>query len=222
MENRIVSPRSAALDALEGSFPDRVRRSLPAEEDRLAGWPGPIESIDMSLLNYGRLETDGIDFDLSYDVDVKLGHLKSAFAVTWVDQYASQEIGSIFPEDRVGIANIQGTIPRWRLIGSLAWERQGWGASAVASFIPRYRDSGPNGVLDRHLPSRTIVDLQTWVKLDQVFGSRAFDELKVTGGVLNLFDKEADFANVGRFFGYDPSIAKLQQRFAYVRIAKGF
>lgn len=222
MDNRIISPQVSALDVLEASSPDRVTRLAPTEEDRLAGWPGAIESIDMSLLNYGRLETDGIDIDLSYDVTAKSGRLESALSATWVDEYAAQEMGSILPADRVGIANFQGTIPRWRLLGSLAWEGHGWGASTMATFTPRYRDSGPSGVLDRHLPSRTIVDLQTWFELDQVFGRGAFDELKVTVGVLNLFDREADFANVGRFFGYDVSLAKLQQRFAYIRITKAF
>lgn len=222
MDNRIIIPRITDLEVIEANLPDRVVRADPTEQDELAGRPGALVSVDTSLLNYGRLETSGIDFSMSYGLMGEVGRLRTTLSATWVAEYASREISSVLPLDRVGIANIQGTVPKWRLVGSLAWEGRGLGVSTMATFTPRYRDADSSGVLNRWLPARTIVDLQTWIELNRVFGPGWFDELRVTAGVSNLFDKEADFAHAGQFLGYDPTLAKLQQRFAYIRITKTF
>lgn len=222
MDNRIVIPRTWDVGKLEEILPDRVTRSVPTEGDRSAGWPGALESLDISLLNYGRLETSGIDLDLSYGVARESDYLRAALSASWVDGYSAEDLSSVQPLERVGIANLQGTIPEWRLVGSLTWEGKGWGTSATARFTPRYRDADLTGVLDRHLPSRTIIDMQAWLELGRLFDSDLLDNLKLTAGVLNLFDEKVDFANVGLNLGFDITQADLKQRFAYLRITRTF
>jgi iron complex outermembrane receptor protein len=222
MNNRIAIPPIADLEAIEVMFPDRVTRARPTEEDILVGRPGQLLSVDTSLLNYGSLQTSGFDIDLSYEMNGGLGKLQTALSATWVDTYAVKEISSILPANRVGIANIQGTIPRWRLVGSLTWEGNGWGAASRARFTPRYRDADLTGVMDRHLRSRATVDFQAWVELDKLFAPGLFEDMKASAGVLNVFNRKADFANVGQFLGYDASLASLEYRQAYLRITKGF
>jgi hypothetical protein len=151
-----------------------------------------------------------------------VGHLQAALSATWVDKYASQDIAMIQSSDRVGIANFLGTIPEWRLIGSLAWEGSGWGVSTTATFTPSYQDSDQSGPLGRRLPSRTVMDMQAWFELGHLFAPAYLDDLKVTVGALNLLDEEVDFANAGLRFGFDVSQADLKQRFAYLRISKSF
>ncbi|HEY5756321.1 MAG TPA: TonB-dependent receptor [Steroidobacter sp.] len=220
MDDRIVVPNPAYLENLEEV--GRVARFAPTETDRLAGWSGALQSVDVSLLNYGRLETSGIDLDLSYRIAGSSGHLQAAMSATWVDEYSSQDLAPIESLDRVGIANYLGTIPEWRLIGSLTWTGISWGVSTTATFTPSYRDSDLTGALDRRLPSRTIVDMQAWLDLGRLFGPAFCDDLKITAGALNLFDEDVDFANAGLMFGYDISQADLKQRFAYLRITKAF
>lgn len=221
MEDRIVLPHPAALERLE-EMPGRVARFAPTDADRVMSWPGALESVDFSLLNYGRLETRGIDLDLSYRIVGSLGRLKMAMSATWVDEFVSEDLGPIESVDQVGIANSLGTIPEWRLIGSLTWEGRGWGVSTTAAFTPSYQDSDLTGVLDRRLPSRTIIDMQTWLELGNVFEQSFFDGLKITVGALNVFDEDVDFANAGFTIGFDMSQADLRQRFAYLRVAKDF
>jgi iron complex outermembrane receptor protein len=221
MDDRIVLPSPSDLEKLE-EVPGRVVRSMPTEADRLAGWPGALQSVDVSLLNYGRLETSGMDLDLSYRIAGRLGRLQAALSATWVDEYSSQDLAPIASSDRVGIANYLGTIPEWRLVGSLIWEGSGWGVSTTATFTPSYRDSDLTGALDRRLPSRAIIDMQAWLELERVLRTAFFDDLKITAGALNLFDEDVDFANAGFTFGFDASQADLRQRFAYLRITKGF
>nr|WP_298723684.1 TonB-dependent receptor [uncultured Steroidobacter sp.] len=222
MDNRIIVPRFSDIGIIEDALPGRVIRAAPTEDDRLKGWRGALQSIDVSIANFGRLETSGVDLDLSYLADSAMGRTRFALAATWVDQYRSQEIGATLPASRVGIANLQGTIPELRLVGSLTWAGHGWGASTTATFTPRYRDSGPNGVLDRHLPSRTLIDLQAWVDLGHVLGATGFEGVNATAGVLNLLDRDVDFANAGLAVGYDASQASLKRRFAYLRLTKAF
>jgi iron complex outermembrane recepter protein len=221
MDDRVVSPPVSGLEKLE-ELPGRVTRYAPTESDRLAGRPGALQSVDLSLLNYGQLETSGLDLDFSYGVSGRLGHLQSALSATWVDEYSSEDLAPIASSDRVGIANYLGTIPEWRLVGSLTWERGGWGLSTTATFTPSYQDSDLSGVLDRRLPSRTIIDMQTWLEVGRLFGPTLFSGLKVTAGASNLFDEDVDFANAGLAFGYDVSQADMKQRFVYLRITKSF
>jgi iron complex outermembrane recepter protein len=220
MDDRIVVPRTWDVEKLEQL--GRVTRFNPTEDDSLAGWPGMIESLDGSLLNYGRLETSGIDVDLSYRVAGRMGSLQTTLSATWVDEYASQDLSPLQGSDRVGIATLDGTIPEWRLVGSVGWEGKAWGASTTATFTPSYRDADLTGVLNRSLPSRTIVDIQTWLDLGKLFESEVLEGLKLTAGALNLLDEDVDFANVGLGLGFDVSQADLKQRFAYMRITKSF
>jgi iron complex outermembrane receptor protein len=216
MDNRIIVPRTFDLEKLEG-VPGRVTRSTPTAADISAGWPGALQTLDISLLNFGQLETSGIDLDLSYGV----GHLQAALSATWVDEYASRDLAPL-SLDRVGIASLQGTVPEWRVVGSLTWQGRGWGVSTTATFTPTYRDADLTGAMDRRLPSRTIVDLQTWLDLEKLFDPPLFYGLKLTAGTLNLFDEDVDFANVGQSLGFDITQADMKQRFAYLRITKSF
>lgn len=221
MDNRIVLPSVLSLDKLE-EVPGRVTRSEPTASESLLGWPGALQSVDISLLNYGRLKTSGIDLDLSYSAAGRLGRLEAKLSTTWVDEYASQDLAPIESSDRVGIANYLGTIPEWRLTGSLTWEGSGGGISTTATFTPSYQDSDLTGPLNRRLPSRTILDIQAWLELGWLFDPAFCDGLKVTAGALNLMDEAVDFANAGLVFGFDVSQADLKQRFAYLRITKSF
>jgi hypothetical protein len=72
------------------------------------------------------------------------------------------------------------------------------------------------------LPSRTLIDVQAWLELDEVFESDMFDGLKVTAGAMNLFGRNVDFAHVGNMVGYDFTQADMRERFAYARIVKTF
>lgn len=220
MDDRIVLPGFSDIEKLEEL--GRVTRAAPTEDDRLAGRPGALQSLDTSLLNFGQLETSGVDFDLSGRVSGEFGSLQAALSATWVDEYASRDLSAVQGPDRVGIASLSGTIPEWRLVGSLTWETTAWGVSTTATFTPSYWDADLTGVLNRRLPSRTIIDMQAWMELGRLFESEWVSELKLTVGALNLLDEDVDFANVGLGLGFDVSQADLRQRFAYLRLTKAF
>jgi iron complex outermembrane receptor protein len=223
MDDRIVVPPFNEILKFEDGFLDRVIRSEPTAEDILAGRPGTLQSVDLTRMNFGRLETSGVDFDVSYLVETQFGCFNPALTATWVHDYSSKDISEAFPINRIGIATTLGTIPEWRVVGALAWKRNGLGASATATYIPSYQDSNLIGPIDRRLPSRTLLDLQASLELGAVFGeSSLFSQAKLTAGVLNLFDKAPDFAEAGFAAGYDLSQADMTQRFTYLRLSKSF
>jgi iron complex outermembrane receptor protein len=220
MDGQIIVPRPTDIEALEAL--GHVTRLVPSDADVAAGRPGVLQSVDGSLLNYGRLKTSGIDVDLSYRTRIRSKSLKTTLSATWVDECLSYDLSPVNGLDRVGVARIDGTIPEWRLVGAVALEGNVWGISATAAFIPSYQDADLTGLLGRRLPSRTILDFQAWYEPRHLFGVPLRDGLKVTAGALNLLDEDVDFANVGLGLGFDPSVADLRKRFAYLRITKGF
>jgi iron complex outermembrane receptor protein len=126
------------------------------------------------------------------------------------------------PLDRVGIANVQGTIPEWRAVGTLTWKLRRFGASTTTTFVPSYQDADVwTGPLDRRIASQTVVDLQAWIDLDMA-GAALLDGSTLTVGARNLFDRAPEFAHAGASFGYDISQSDLTGRFLYFRLRKRF
>lgn len=220
MNDRIVVPRPSRIEQLEEL--GRVTRMSPTESDLLAGWPGALESVDNSILNYGRLETSGVDFDLLYRASGKLAGLQAELSATWVDEYVAYDFNPLQQPDRVGVASLDGTVPEWRLIGSLTWQAGGWGSTTTATFTPSYRDADLTSILNRRVPARTTIDVHAWLDLGRMFESDLLEGLKLTVGALNLLDEDVPFANVGLGLGFDPSQADLRKRFAYLRLTRSF
>lgn len=223
MDDRIiVPPFNNILNAEDGYF-DRVSRADRTADDIAAGRPGALQSLDITRLNYGRLETSGVDLDVSYLVETRHGCFNPTLSATWVQDYSTDEFNAPVSVNRVGIADTRGTIPQWRVVGALAWKLGGFGSSATATYTPAYQDANLNGPIDRRLPSRVLMDLQGWLELGVVLGEHSpFRQTKLTVGMLNLFDEAPDFAEAGFSAGYDITQADMKQRFTYLRLSKSF
>jgi len=223
MDNRIMVPIYQELLKLDSPLTSRVVRDPASIQDVQAGWAGRLRSIDIRRVNYGDLDTSGIDLDLSVLLeDRSWGCLKFEWALTWVDEYLSRDMNQVLPLDRVGVANVQGTIPEWRTVGTLSWKHGQFGASTTTTYTPSYQDADlALGPLDRSISSQTVVDLQAWIDL-KLPGSALLDGTKLTFGARNLFDKQPDFANAGVSLGYDYSQGELTRRFVYFRVSKHF
>jgi iron complex outermembrane recepter protein len=223
MDNRIMAPLYQELLRSEEQYPGRVVRSEASTEDLQRGWLGRLHSVEITRLNYGSLETSGIDLETSFLIDGKSGDLQLDLSLTWVEKYQSRDMNQVLPLDRVGIANVQGTIPEWRAVGSVAWKSDRFGASTTATFTPSYRDADltMRGPLDRRISSQILLDLQAWIGLS-LQGESLFDGSRFTLGARNVFDAAPEFANVGSILGYDYSQTELTGRFMYLRFSKQF
>lgn len=226
LERRVAAFSSTLLLQNEAQFPDRVQRAAPTPADVLAGLPGAVTLVDISRINYGSLDTRGVDLEASYAFDSAMGSWASSVAATWVERYRTVDLPNTPANERLGIASTLGSIVRWRLTGSLSWGWRALNISASARYVPGYHDADPltrqpNG---RDIAAQTLVDLQTSIDLGD-FGEPAAwwrRDCKITAGVTNLFDEAPSFSQIGFDAGFDPSQADLRQRFGYVRVAKSF
>lgn len=221
--HRVTLLHYSQLLANEVLFNDRVLRAEPTAADLAAGRPGQLLQLDISRVNFGRLTTSGIDLEASYDWATSLGTFTPRVSATWVDEFVAVDMPGQAPIDRVGIAHTSGSIPRWRVVGSLAWERGGLGVSTTLDWRPPYMDANSTGVTDRRLPARMLVDLQGTLALEQLLPpGRLWDDFKLQIGVKNVFDEQPPFAEIGYAIGFDSSQGDLAGRYGYLKLSKGF
>jgi iron complex outermembrane receptor protein len=224
IDELIGIPSATRLLAAESLFPERVRRGPPSDTDIAAGTPGPLQLIDIRRLNFGSLRTSGVDVSASVTVDTRAGRFKPELAGTWVHDFTTSDLVEGPDVRRVGMANVQGTIPRWRAVASISWSRRGFGLSSAVRYAPSYEDVDFLGRRNgRRVDSHTIVDAQLSLDLGDMVRERSpWNGFEVRAGAFNLFNTEPPFAEVVGPAGFDQSQAQLKQRFAYVKIAKKF
>lgn len=208
----------------EGRFAGRVVRAEPTPADLAQGLPGALTSVDISYLNFGLLETSGVDLSVSHTFDTRFGRFAPELLATWVEQYRAVNVPDTAAVERVGRASIEGTIPRWRAVATLGWKWRGIGLSATMRYLPSYNDATLIGPTNRVIPAQTLVDLQAAVAFDELIGNGSFwtQGVKITAGASNLFDKTPQFAEIGLSSGYDVSQGDLRQRFGYLKLSKSF
>jgi iron complex outermembrane receptor protein len=222
-EHSVTFLHFSSLLANEDVFHDRVLRDAPTLADIEAGMPGRLLQLDISRMNFGRLSTSGIDVEAKYELSTRWGEFTPRVSATWIDEFTSVDAPRAQAIDRVGIANPKGSIPRWRVVGSLGWKRDGVGLSTTLDWLPGYMDTDSVGLTGRRLPSRTIVDVQASFAMDELIGANLlWDDLKLQLGVKNVFDETAPFSAVGFSTGFDSSQGDLIGRFSYLRLSKGF
>lgn len=223
--SRVVSPSPSFLLGNPTLFADRIVRAPPSPADIAAGLPGPILSLNATALNSGVLDTDGVDISTSYKFDSSLGEFSPQIAATWVDKYKTADLPGAPVTERVGIASLVGTIPRWRATGSLSWNRGPLGVSTVARYVSPYKDATSLGVLNgRTVKPPVIVDVQASVDFSRLAsaGDRLVHGLVLRVGARNLFNARPAFSEIILPSGYDQSQADLRQRFIYFEISQRF
>lgn len=222
-EHRVTFLHFTSLLANEDVFGERILRDTPTQADIDAGVPGRLLQLDISRTNFGRLSTAGIDLEARYELSTLWGDFTPRVTATWIDEFTSLEAPGMPAVERVGIANPAGSIPRWRVVGSLGWKRNGLGLSTTVDWLPGYMDADSTGLTGRRLPSRTLVDVQASFAMDELLGPELlWRDLKLQLGVKNAFDELAPFSAVGFSTGFDSSQGDLIGRFSYLRLSKGF
>jgi len=223
-DQRIISAFNIpTVLANEAFLPGRARRADPTPQDIAAGRPGRLLHVDLSLLNQGELETSGLDLELGGALDTPHGTVQATVTATRVLTYDSQDFLTSPVTDRVGIANTNGTIPKWKAVASLSWKVEAFTLSGAVRYVSGYDDAASTNLANGlKVASSTRVDLQLAADLAAVLpGADLARGLTARVGVMNLFD-EAPHHSANLSSGYDPYLADLRQRFVYVALSKEF
>ncbi|HKS58125.1 MAG TPA: TonB-dependent receptor [Steroidobacteraceae bacterium] len=223
-DETIIIPSASRLLAAEDLFPGRIIRGPPSSLDVAAGLPGPLQVIDIRRMNNGAVRTSGVDVNASVDFDTAVGRFKPELAATWVHEFETSNLVDGPNVSRVGVANLQGTVPKWRAVATLNWNHGGFGISSAMRYLPSYDDVDLVGSRNgRKVGSMTTFDVQLSLDLGAIAEERSpWQGFEVRAGAFNVFDATPAFAEVSGPAGYDTSQGDLRQRFAYLKVAKKF
>lgn len=222
-DQRVVRTNPFQVLANESFFPDLIERAAPTPADVAAGRPGRLLAINAPNINSGRAETSGIDFEASLGIDSDFGRFAPSLRVTWVHSYKAADYPFSPVTDRVGLAQVTGTIPDVTAVATIAWSHDGIGASLTGRYISSYDDVDSFGVANgRDVSPPLLVDLQLSADLGRIASSRLLDGLVLRAGAINLFDDGPSFTEVNGAYGYDTSQFDIRGRFLYFRISKAF
>lgn len=224
-EQRVARLDPGMLLANEGFFSSRIIRMPQTPQDVVENIPGALDGIIATNINFGSLKTSGVDLQLNHRIATPLGHLTTNLATTWVARYDAADFPNTPIVDRVGVANSQGTISRWRTTLGLGWGRGALDLNVTARYSPSYDDADDfNSITGQRVNAQTLVDLYAGLDFDSVDSvlSTFFRGTVLRFGVTNVFDERPPFSEVGFSLGYDPSQVDARQRFFSASITKKF
>ncbi|MGH8188229.1 MAG: TonB-dependent receptor domain-containing protein, partial [Steroidobacteraceae bacterium] len=223
VDERITFFAMSTLLANEAALPERVIRAAPTPQDIAAGRPGQLLVLDISRLNLGRLETTGLDFNVSYDFDTRFGRFVPGLMGTWIDEFETVDVPGTAKRDRINVATELGTIVRWRAAVTLGWGRGPFSTFAAARYVPSYDDASAGVRTGQAVASQTTFDVQGSIDLGGLIAGHEFWEgMSLTLGATNVTDEMPPFSQVNTLAGFDLSQGDLKGRFVYLRLGKTF
>ncbi|MDT9600171.1 TonB-dependent receptor [Sphingosinicella rhizophila] len=209
----------------EEAFPNLVVRAAPTPADVAAGRPGRLQALNVQNINSGKVETSGMDFDVSFGIDTSIGRFAPSLTATWVHSYKAADFPFFPSTERVGLAQPDGTIPDWRAVGTLTWSRRGFGATASARYVSPYDDIDFSGErTGRKIEPPIVIDFQLSFNLGEIAKADGglLEGFLVRAGAINLFDADPPFSEVRDAYGHDASQSEIRGRFLYLKLTKAF
>jgi iron complex outermembrane receptor protein len=153
------------------------------------------------------------------------GQLIASASGTWVHDYRSMDLPDSPATERVGIADVFGTITRWRANASLNYVRGAWSVGATGRLTADYDDAvGVPGMrTGRRIDVPTYLDVQCGWSAERVPAAEGILRgVTFTLGASNVLDAQVPFAEIGDYLGVDMSQSDLRGRFIYANLSKGF
>ena len=216
---RIDTPSLTFIVNNEGLFPGAVVRDPRTALDIQANAPGPIvgtasdERIGVSAFYFNATSqsTRGYDLELRYRMPMgSAGRLALVSSNTYVVSFARATTAGQPATQFVGTAGLGTGYPRYRGTHSAVWTRGPWDLSGTVNMIGKYAQP------QQPIPGETL-RVTAWTTLDAQASFTGFRNLKLTGGVRNVFDRMAPFFNNQSSGGIDYNLHNLLGRFYYAR-----
>jgi len=179
---------------------------------------GAIRSVTSSFINTGQVETDGVDFQATYEFgESRVGSFDLQLGATYVSSFdISNADGTV--TDGAGSRNFNtpfSSVPEWKGNVQLRWSSDKHSALAAARYISSYE----NDQNDTNIDSWTSVDF----RYSYSFGEQTFvNRTDVSVGVRNAFDSDPPSIGTGTRPGYDDRVHSVRGRFVYAELIVGF
>jgi iron complex outermembrane receptor protein len=158
--------------------------------------PATCGYLDARNQNLGNIKTTGLDFTAAYRLQTGAGNFLFGSNVTYLIDSEYQDFATGPYNKRIN--RYVGDQPafRWQGNASIGWDRGPFGAGIVGRYKSGYADYDPT--TNSRVSSYTVFDAYgTWSPTQN---------LRLTLGVRNLFDREAPYSNQQETFqgNYDP------------------
>ena len=164
--------------------------------------PGEVIQINDSYQNIGDLQTSGIDLDVRYNLDTKVGQFKFGYVLNYVLNF----------EDYKGTKEGGFEQPQMRWTTSVDWVKDDFSATAALNYIDSFEQEASLN-LNKDVDAMTTLDASV-----NYFG---IEDLVLTVGATNLTNEEPPFA-YHDFMGFVVNVHSGQGRFAYVQASYKF
>jgi hypothetical protein len=222
IKNYIGIPNTQAVLDNPSLFPGVVVRAPPTPQDQQQGFLGVITQYNDSNVNFGDLRVAGVDADVSYLIDSRLGQFTPALAIANIYRWQSALTPGSAPIDGVSQATFApftgvGWAPRWKGTASVAWKRGSLSMNVAGRYVGRYLDY-QEIVPNSHETGNTwIFDAGARYQLDQQSSqSPRLGHSYVSVGIVNVLNKIPPFAYTG--LGYDYSEYDVRGRFLHLNV----
>ncbi len=179
----------------EELFPGRIIRDEPSAEDMAAGRPGLIVEVDGRFSNFGRAVTEGWDGTVTYDLPTtSLGRFTFRVTGTLLGSYKVAFNPGDPLEERGGTFGFPQKV---KGNASMFWNRERWGGAVFVYY---------QGAAERSSSDRVSAFTTTDMNLSFEWS----ENLRLQGGIGNIFDREPPFANTT--WGYDGGFHSAKMR----------
>lgn len=197
----------------EALFPGFVTRAPAA-----GGTPGAISRILYSEVNFGSIDTQGIDLEATHRWKSSFGRWTASASATRTNRYDVVIAPGAAVEDRLGRRAVDYWAPRWKGRLAMGLDTGAWGVGLTSRYLGRYLDAGTS---QRELGNYWVHDLSGQVDLKAMgVGAGSFKAAMLTLSVANLANRQPQFVETSPF--YDLTQADWRGRYASLRLSVGW
>lgn len=179
------------------------------------GVPGGVTRVLYSEVNFGGLETSGVDLEMTQSWRALGGKWTVAASATRATSYDVAIAPGTAPEDRLGRRAPDYWSPKWKGRLSAGLERAAWSVGITSRYLGSYLDAGTSR---RELGDTWVHDLAGSLDLKRLgWGFGDFNAARLSVGVVNVADRQPQYVESSPY--YDITQADWRGRYASVRLA---
>jgi iron complex outermembrane recepter protein len=184
---------------------------------------GDINGFNNRLVNFGRIETDGFDFDIFWTLpETELGQFKLSWQNTFVNDYKAVDgLGTVQPRE-VGVEVNDSAIPEWTSNVDLDWAygdfSAAWRLRYMSDLTENCGDAASFEVCSNQAAGTNRLGSTTYHDLQVGWKAPWFEGTQLSLGVNNVFAKDPPICLSCSLNGYDASTYDLPAgRFVYAK-----
>ncbi len=200
-ENVIQTLSGQVIVNNEAIFGDRITRAAADANDIALGQPGRITGVDLTFVNFGKVQNESLDFVVDYILpweDFGRWRLSTSASKTLKSTRELAPGQPAFVDEGDTFAP-----PEWRVNASIFWNLGRWNAALLYTYTDGFssNQAGNTFTLDQPVASAYKVDVRGGYEFTEGVWRGHGKGLRVQVGVGNVFDKKPPFADT--IFGYN-------------------